>query len=254
MPHPFARERGQRLYRTGDVARYRATGDIDYLGRSDHQEKVRGVRIEQGEIEAALAAHPAIRQAVVDPRAAAAGDTRLIAWYVGRDDADIPANDLRQHLKRMLPDTMIPAQFVAVTALPMTPNGKVDRKALIEPGHERSASLPYEAPRTDWEATLVRLWQDVLKIPRIGIHDHFFEMGGDSIRAIQMVSRANQAGLRLSPKQLVQYPTIASLAGVAQVALPTQTEPAAASDFPLAGLDDDQLGKVAKLLAAARMR
>jgi amino acid adenylation domain-containing protein len=226
LPHPFDRN-ARRIYHTGDLARYRQNGDIEYLGRSDQQVKLRGFRIELREIEAVLATHPAIRQAVVDARAAAPGDRRLIAWYVGVRGKDAPAEALRNHLRRKLPNYMIPALFIAVAALPRTANGKVDRKALSENGPECNAVSTYEAPRSDWEQTLADLWQSVLNSPKVGIHDNFFELGGHSLKAAALIARLQrETGVRFELVDIFRYPTVAALAAHA-VACPTVLAPAA---------------------------
>jgi amino acid adenylation domain-containing protein len=209
--HPFNRDR--RVYKTGDIARYRDNGDIEYLGRTDHQVKLRGFRIELGEIEAALAAHPDIQHAVVDAREDAAGDKRLIGWYVSSHGRELPAAALREYLQRKLADYMIPALFVRVAALPMTPNGKVDRKVLTEPDQAYSRTAAYEAPRTKWEETLARLWQDVLNISSVGIHDNFFELGGHSLKATAFIARLQtETGVHLNLVDVFRYPSVATLA------------------------------------------
>jgi amino acid adenylation domain-containing protein len=210
-PHPFSDDCGQRIYRTGDLGRFRRNGDVEYLGRSDRQIKLRGFRIEPGEVEAVLVTHAEIGQAAVDVRSDAAGDRRLIAWYVASHGRDVPAAVLRGHLRRQLADYMIPALFVRVGALPTTPNGKVDLKALAEP--DRVPTGVYEAPRTAWEATLARLWLDILSVPRIGRHDNFFELGGHSLKATAFIARLQQeTGLRLELVDVFRHPTLGALA------------------------------------------
>ncbi len=207
---PFADAPGGRLFRTGDLARYLPDGCVELLGRGDDQLKIRGLRIEPGEIETVLAQHPAVRQAVVVARGDAPDHRRLIA-YVTADGPAPTAEELRAFLKDRLPEYMAPSAFVVLDALPLTPNGKIDRRALPEP--ERvEPERPYTAPRTPEETTLAGIWADVLHVPRVGVHDNFFELGGDSILGLQMLSRAGQAGMRLVPRQLYQHQTVAELA------------------------------------------
>ncbi|HEU4595090.1 MAG TPA: amino acid adenylation domain-containing protein, partial [Pyrinomonadaceae bacterium] len=215
VPNPFSAEPGARLYRTGDLARYLADGQIEFLGRLDHQVKIRGFRVEVGEVEAAIEQHEAVSEVVVEARAHdGAGDKRLVAYVVAGGSAP-SASELRAFLKERLPDYMIPAAFVSLAALPLTPNGKVDRKALPEPGTERpSLETAYVAPRGPAEQVLADIWAEVLKVGKVGAHDNFLELGGDSILSIQVVSRANRAGLPLTLSQLWRHQTIAGLASL----------------------------------------
>jgi len=225
IPNPFSTEPGARLYQTGDLARYRPDGNIEFLGRIDHQVKVRGFRIELGEIENALVQHPAVREAVVLAREDTPGDKRLVAYVVGTLEAQLNVSDLRDFMKKVLPEYMIPAAFMSLEALPLTPNGKVDRKALPVPeGARPGLGNTYVAPATSIEESLVEIWNRVLGIDRVGIHDNFFELGGDSILSIQVIARANEAGLRLTPKLIFQYPTIAELAVAADTVPVNQAE------------------------------
>ncbi|WP_049213020.1 non-ribosomal peptide synthetase, partial [Serratia marcescens] len=172
LSDPFAP--GGRMYRTGDVARYLANGDIEYLGRNDQQVKIRGFRIECGEIEAALATHPAVREAVVDARAVG-DDKRLVAWVVPAADVaeETLAGALRQHVSAALPDYMVPSAWVVVAALPLSPNGKLDRRALPEPQGAQS-QVAYEAPQGEHETLLAAIWRELLNVERVGRHDNFF--------------------------------------------------------------------------------
>jgi len=212
VPNPFG-EAGSRLYRSGDLARYLPDGDLEYLGRADHQVKIRGFRIELGEIEAVLRSHPGVREAVVVARAEDNGEKRLIAYVVG-DAGRLPnAGQWRRELKQRLPDYMIPTAFVALEQLPLTANGKVDRKALPAPEGERpELESGYEAPRTAVEEKLTRVWSQVLGIERVGVYDNFFALGGDSLRIIQVRALARKMGLEIPLPQLLQYQTIAELA------------------------------------------
>ncbi|MEW2355928.1 amino acid adenylation domain-containing protein [Spirillospora sp. NPDC029432] len=196
---------GTRMYRTGDLGRWLTDGRLEYLGRSDQQVQLRGFRIEPGEIEAVLARHEAVSDVAVIVR-----DERLIAYIVGTDD------DLRAHAARFLPSHMVPAAIVELDALPLTPNGKLDRKALPDP--DFSAKVSDRAPRTPQEETLAALFAEVLNLERVGIDDGFFDLGGDSIIAIQLVSRARQAGLVISPREVFQHQTVEGLAAIARPA------------------------------------
>ncbi|WP_139488457.1 non-ribosomal peptide synthetase [Brevibacillus dissolubilis] len=218
VANPFSDDPEARLYKTGDSVRYLPDGTIEFIGRIDQQVKIRGFRIELGEIEAALYEHPAIQEAIVMVRQDTPGDKRLAAYLVSEAGTEIQTGELRMYLKAKLPDYMIPSAFVVMEQLPLTPNGKVDRKALPVPEYNR-AELEGEfvAPATEMEKKLAEIWQGVLNVENVGIHDNFFALGGDSILSIQIVARANQAGLRLSPKQLFEHQTIAELALVVGV-------------------------------------
>jgi non-ribosomal peptide synthase protein (TIGR01720 family) len=194
------------------VARYRADGQLECLGRTDHQVKIRGFRVELGEVEVVLTEHAAVRDAVAVVR-----DERLVAYVVGEEEAELAIGDLRSYLQVRVPDYMVPAVFVPLSALPLTPNGKVDRRALPAPDEQRlGPEAAYEAPRTHAEEVLASVWADVLGIEKVGVDDNFFEVGGDSILSIQIVARASQAGLRLTPREIFQHPTVASQAAVAR--------------------------------------
>jgi amino acid adenylation domain-containing protein/non-ribosomal peptide synthase protein (TIGR01720 family) len=223
LPDRFGTAPGARLYRTGDLARRLENGDIEYLGRIDDQVKIRGFRIELGEIEAGIARHPAIRQVAVIAREDSPGDKRLVAYYVAENAPAELLEQLRALIRAAMPEYMLPAHFVPLPALPLTHNGKVDRKALPAPDTSSlDAARPYTAPRTPMETAIARIWSSVLGVVRVGIHDHFFELGGDSILSIQVIARCRQEGLRLTPKDLFQRPTIAKLAeGFAQPRIET---------------------------------
>jgi amino acid adenylation domain-containing protein len=184
VPNPF--HPGSLLYRTGDFARYRSDGNIEFLGRIDNQVKIRGYRIELGEIESVIERHPAVREAVVMAREDVPGDRRLVA-YVAPATAAAQTDGLRSFLKERLPAYMLPSGFVFVDAFPLTPNGKLDRKALPTP-HDSSPALDasYVAPRTPTEEVLASIWREVLNLKQVGVHDNFFEMGGHSLLAVQL--------------------------------------------------------------------
>ncbi|WP_186027193.1 non-ribosomal peptide synthetase [Burkholderia gladioli] len=216
LADPFARAEGDaeaRMYRTGDLARYQPDGNIVFLGRNDEQVKVRGFRVEPGEIEAQLATHEAVREAIVVARQDPAGNARLLA-YVSLQDAAPCAElvrDLREHLAARLPEYMVPAAFVVLDALPLTPNGKVDRRALPEPDDEAFAQAQYEAPQGETEQTIAALWAELLGVERVGRHDNFFALGGHSLLAVQLIERLRQIGLTLAIRDLFEQPALAAL-------------------------------------------
>ncbi|HKI02160.1 MAG TPA: amino acid adenylation domain-containing protein, partial [Thermoanaerobaculia bacterium] len=215
VPDPFgppAGKAGVRLYRTGDLARWRPDGRLDFLGRIDHQVKVRGFRVELGEIEAALMAHPAVREAVVLAPVGPGGSRRLVSYVVGGPETPEPGT-LRTHLAAKLPEHMVPSAFVLLAALPLTPNGKVDRKALPDPEELSEAGSPGAAPRTPGEEILAGLWSEVLGVEQVGIFDDFFELGGHSLLATQLVSRIRRTfGREVPLAELFAAPTVAGLA------------------------------------------
>lgn len=213
-PDPFGVQPGSRLYRTGDLGRYREDGTIEYLGRKDLQIKVRGHRIEPGEVEAALARHPRVGQAAVAAHRDASGENRLVAYVVPAGSEALPIQALRADLARTLPDAMIPSLFVSLTALPRTPSGKLDRAALPAPeAADRPREAPYEAPRTDLERTLCALWSELLGVDRVGIQDDFFALGGHSLLATRLVSRIRKQTRFDVPLRLVfEARTVAALA------------------------------------------
>jgi amino acid adenylation domain-containing protein len=203
---------GTRRYRTGDLGRLLPDGSLEFLGRKDHQVKIRGHRVELGEIESVLAGHDAIRECVVSSWRDPAGQNRLVAYAVPRT-ADTPANRvLQRFVASRLPDYMVPATFTWLDALPFRANGKVDRDALPAPRFDMPAPRAYVAPRDPYEQRLSELWTEVLGLDRVGMEDNFFELGGDSIKAIQVAARARTDGVPLTPRLLFQHQTIAELA------------------------------------------
>ncbi len=212
--HPFDADPKARLYRTGDLARRLAGGDLEYLGRIDLQVKIRGFRIELGEIESVIAQHPAVRETTVIAREDDPGDRRLVAYVVTDGGSEGTIEALRTLVRAKLPDYMVPAQFVELAALPLTPHGKVDRKALPLPDQGRPAtSRPYAPPRNPTEETIATIWASVLRIERVGIDDNFFEMGGHSVQAAQIMTRLRAAfPLDLPLRLLFQSPTVEGLA------------------------------------------
>ena len=212
IPNPYAQKPGERMYRTGDLVRWLSSGKLDYLGRIDHQVKIRGHRIELGEIESVLIDHDDIEQstvAVSDEK----GIRRLVAYVTLSGQNKPGSSDLRQYVKTKLPEYMVPALFMTLNSLPMTGNGKVNKKALPRPDFEQlSVKEAYIEPRTEKECLMADIWSSVLGIKKIGINDNFFELGGDSISSLKVVSRLIKSGLSLTPKDMFKYQTIAELA------------------------------------------
>jgi amino acid adenylation domain-containing protein/non-ribosomal peptide synthase protein (TIGR01720 family) len=200
---------GTRMYRTGDVAKWRTDGNIEFLGRLDHQVKIRGFRIELGEIETELLKYPFVKETVVVAKEGQGGDKYLCAYIV--PEGELTITELRDHLFRNLPDYMIPSYFVQIEKMPLNSNGKADRKALPEPNSNISTGVEYAAPRNDMEESVVKVWQEVLKVEKVSIKDNFFSLGGDSIKAIQVLSQLSQSGLNLEMRDLFQHPTIETL-------------------------------------------
>jgi hypothetical protein len=209
VPDPFAP--GARLYRTGDRARWRADGALEFLGRVDTQVKIRGYRIEPGEIEARLLEHPGVREAVVLAREDTPGDRRLVAYVVGEETAGAEA--LRAHLGETLPAYMVPAAYVRLEWLPLTPNGKLDRAALPAPEGDAYATREHEAPVGTVEEALAEIWTELLGVERVGRGDDFFLLGGHSILAVQMISRVRQAmEVELALAAVFEKPVLSALA------------------------------------------
>jgi amino acid adenylation domain-containing protein len=253
LPDPFSATPGGRMYRTGDVARFMSDGSLEFLGRIDHQVKIRGFRVEPGEVEAALDAHPSVRKAVAAVREDTRGVKRLVAYLVTNPDTPLSTTELRRHLKAKLPAHMIPSAFLLIDSFPLTPSGKVDRRALPAPDLARpELETALVLPRNQTERTLADIWADVLRVGQVGVNDNFFELGGDSILSIQIVARAERAGLRLTVPQLWERPTVAELARLAAEAeaagdeRPRATLAASPSSerFPLARLSADVLARL----------
>jgi amino acid adenylation domain-containing protein len=190
VPNPFGREGGERLYRTGDQGKWRGDGNIEFIGRIDDQVKIRGYRIELGEIEGVVSEHEDVEQAVVVAREEKTGEKRLVAYVVGRAGRRIESGELRRHVQKKLPEYMIPSAIVQMEELPLTVNGKVDRRALPEP--EQQSVERYVGPRTPVEELLCGIWERVLGLERVGIEDNFFELGGHSLLAAQVISRIQE--------------------------------------------------------------
>jgi aryl carrier-like protein len=211
VPHPHSRRGGERLYRTGDLARYREKGELEYVGRRDEQVKVRGYRVELGEIEAVLNAHEPVRESVVVLRESEEGVAQLVAYVVR--EAEVTVSELRRYVKECLPEYMVPGAFVKLSSLPLTANGKVDRRSLPAVDSERPVlDAEFVAPRNFIEEGLAAAWSRLLPVKQVGIHDNFFELGGHSILLTQLASRIRQDfQVELSLRALFTTPTIAEL-------------------------------------------
>ena len=216
VPDPLSREPGARLYKTGDLARFLADGEIEFVGRNDFQVKIRGHRIELSEIELALAQHPGIKEAIVLAREKMAGDKRLTAYVVLNRAEAATAKQLREFLKEKLPEYMLPSSFVVLEELPLTANGKVDRNALPAPEQARPGlAAVYVAPRTAVEELLCGVFSEVLQVERVGVRDSFFELGGHSLLATQVASRVRGAlQVELPLRRLFEAPTVEGLAAI----------------------------------------
>ena len=212
IPNPFSTQ-ATRLYKTGDLARYLPSGDIEYIGRINNQVKVRGFRIELGEIEAVISQYPGVRETVVVVKEDLANSQRIVAYVVAQIEQTLAISELRNFLELKLPNYMVPAAFVTLESLPLTPNGKVDRKALPIPDQVRpELEAVYLPPQTEVERTIANIWQEILCIEEIGIHDNFFELGGNSLLLIQVHSKLQKIYQQLSLVDIFQYPTINYLA------------------------------------------
>jgi amino acid adenylation domain-containing protein len=239
----------ERVYRTGDRVRWLEDGTLEFLGRMDQQVKVRGFRVEPGDVEAALLEHPEVREAAVVARAGAPGETRLVAYVVGGAAGEA----LRAHLAARLPDHMVPAAFVAMDALPLNPNGKLDRRGL--PAPEYGAGAEYVAPRTPGEEVLAGLWAEVLGVERVGVEDDFLQLGGHSLLAVRLLSRVHEAfGVEVPLRALFEHPTVAALAravdeaAASRVSAPPLVARGRAAEL-LAGVDEMSEEELDRLLA-----
>jgi acyl-coenzyme A synthetase/AMP-(fatty) acid ligase len=212
IPDPFSNDLEARLYKTGDLARYRPDGNIEYLGRLDFQVKVRGIRIELGEIEAVLNEHPAVREAVVLAREEVPGDKRLVAYVVPAAASMVQIGALRDFLHSKLPEYMVPAAFVQLQSLPLLPNGKVDRRSLPAPRWDRQSGETYQPPGNELEKAIAGIWQELLQMDRVGMDDSFFELGGHSLLIVQAHRRLSRIIDRdLSITDMFRFPTIRAL-------------------------------------------
>jgi acyl-coenzyme A synthetase/AMP-(fatty) acid ligase/acyl carrier protein len=218
VPHPFSNEPGERLYRTGDLVRYGIEGAIDFIGRVDNQIKIRGYRVELGEIESVMRQHPQVNEVAVAVRGTAA-NKRLVAFVTSRANRDLRSAELKQFLQSRLPEFMVPSPITVLEKIPLKTSGKIDHAALaaIE---ERSEDRAYAPPQTPLEAELASLWQEVLAVPQVGREDSFFELGGHSLLAIQLVSRIReQYHIPFPIRELMQTPTLVGLAEAIQTSI-----------------------------------
>jgi amino acid adenylation domain-containing protein len=239
---PFSSRPGARLYKTGDLARQLDSGKLEFLGRLDHQVKIRGFRVELGEIEAALLKHSNVSEAVVAARDGAAGDKRLVAYVVARQKPAPAPSELQSLVAGQLPGYMVPTAFVKMDALPLTPNGKIDRKALPEPEKSAAISANQIAPGTPMEKTIAKIWADVLRVEKVGLHDNFFDIGGHSLLLARVHAQLCEAlQINLSIVKLFQHPTISSLA--AHLAQPAPQPPSLAAAQRRAHLQRQAMGR-----------
>jgi acyl carrier protein len=209
IPHPFSHEPGARLYRTGDLVKYQSDGNLTFLGRCDHQVKLRGHRLELGEIQSLLMTHPAVSDAVVWLHEGT--EKMLVAYAVVEEDSTYP-NELREYLRDRLPDYMVPASIMELDHLPLTRNGKLDRARLPAPAFDLQQEA-FVAPSTPTEESLAQIWSEVLNVERVGVNDNFFELGGHSLLATQVFSRMQDVfGIELPLRALFEAPTVAQLA------------------------------------------
>ena len=210
----FSADPQARMYRTGDLGRWRADGTIEYLGRNDQQVKIRGFRIELGEIEAQLARHEQVKDAVVVAREDVAGDKRLVGYVTRHEGCDASVEELRRHLGGVLPEYMVPSAFVVLERLPLTPSGKIDRRALPAPELDAYLTRQYEPPQGAVEQLLAEIWQKLLRVERIGRHDNFFELGGDSLSMVHAMERLRQAGFRAEARSFFEAAVLKDLASI----------------------------------------
>jgi acyl carrier protein len=235
-PNPATGDAEDVVYFTGDRGRFRPDGTVELAGRADRQVQVRGFRVEPGEVEAALAAYPSVREAAVVPHEGAGGEPRLVAYVVTPARAGLDA-ELRAHLSGRLPDFMVPSTFVPLDALPLTANGKLDVRAL--PAPEPVATAEHVAPRTAAERVLAEIWAEVLRLEQVSVEENFFALGGHSLLATQVLSRVDQAfGVQLPVRALFEHPTVTALAAAIEA---TGTGVLAEPLDELEGLSDDEL-------------
>jgi amino acid adenylation domain-containing protein/non-ribosomal peptide synthase protein (TIGR01720 family) len=248
LPDPLAEQPGARMYKTGDLARYRADGSLDFLGRLDYQIKIRGFRVELGEIEHQLLAHPAVTHAVVVVRDAPSGTRQIVAYVVGEGPERLESRELRSHLEARLPDYMVPATFVVLDAMPLNPNGKIDRAALPDPVAARAETAAgADAPRTATEKVLASIWSELLEVPDVARDDSFFELGGQSLLATRLVSRIREtwsvdARLRI----VFDAPTLAALAREVEILCggADEAEAISAAVSEVAGLSEEDVRRM----------
>jgi acyl carrier protein len=241
IPDPFSGRAGARLYKTGDLARFLPDGSLEFLGRTDHQVKVRGFRIELAEIETVLGEHPLVREVAVIAREDAPGDKRIVAYIVPRTGHGPDISDLRNHLKRRLPDYMLPSVFVVLEFMPLSETGKIDRESLPAPEQSRpTLEQSYAAPTTALEKVLAGIFGEVLKIERVGVRDNFFELGGHSLLAARVVSQIRQIfAIELPVRKLFEESTVDGLASIMVKNEPARIERAAELLCQISTMSDD---------------
>lgn len=222
---PFTNVAGARLYRTGDRARWMTDGNIEFLGRIDHQVKIRGYRVEIGEIQARLLKHPSIREAIVTDFLDPDGQKQLCAYYLTRKEVVLQSDDLREYLSEFLPSYMVPSYFVCLESMPLTSNGKVNRRLLPEPVQQGRSQVSYIAPRDTKEKAIAAIWSELIDMERIGIHDNFFHIGGNSMHIIQMHMKLSEQGYKVSTADLFTYQTIETLAQVIELVEQDREQP-----------------------------
>ena len=226
VPNPFSNVNGARMYRTGDVCRWLPDGNLQYFGRSDFQVKVRGYRIELGEIEATLDKHPAVRQSLASVREDQPGQQRLVGYVVLRDGSVLEPAALQEHVRESLPEFMVPSAVVILDAFPLTPNGKVDRRALPAPDWSQNATGEKQAPKDRLELTLIRIWEKVLGVSNIGVDDNYFDLGGHSVLAVRLMAEIEKAvGRKIPLTSLFRGSTVASLAKLLREGSEADPEP-----------------------------
>ena len=238
---------GRCLYRTGDRVRYRPDGQLEFIGRTDYQIKLRGHRIEPAEVERRLLEHPDVREALVTTVANDAGAKSLVAYLVSDKPLSLGASDWYARLQPQLPGYMIPSAYVSLRAFPQTRNGKIDRRALPLPDEDAEAGA-YVAPRSPQESAIAAIWCEVLGRERVGIHDHFLDLGGDSIQALQIAARAHEAGIGFAARDVFESATVAALAagaGAAETTRPLQdNDDGLAGAAARAGISDEDLDDI----------
>ena len=228
MANPYGQGR---LYKTGDLGRWLPDGSVEYLGRNDFQVKIRGFRVELGEVEAQLAKCPGVREAVVVAREDAPGDKRLVAYLVAEAGQEPTAAELRAQLSAVLAEYMVPGAYVTLESFPLTPNGKLDRKALPAPDGSSAVSRAYEAPQGSTEALVAQIWQELLHLEQVGRHDHFFELGGHSLLAVQLISRLRQElAVEVPLRDLFSHPVLAGFAKTVSDARQAELPPIQVAD------------------------
>ena len=231
LSNPFDPTGASRLYRSGDRVRYLADGNLECLGRIDHQIKLRGYRVEPGEIESVIKEHPSVADAAVLLREDTPGDQRLVAYLVPTPNAVLDVESLRERVRRFMPEHMCPAAWVTLASLPLTPNGKLDRRALPTPTGAAPSAREICPPRNETEGRLIQIWREVLQVEQVGVHDNFFDLGGHSLLLVRLHDRIQEGlGVQFPLIELFRHPTIARLADLAAGADPTAPALADAED------------------------